>query len=660
MAPVTPKALVILCALLCACSSTPTAPPSNGGELRLGGSRQDPPKLPALTPTAPDEAPAGARLRFGEAGSHYSALLRDVDASPRHDWTIAATASGVCLWSLETGQRLGCPIDGDVHSIDVSGNGRWLAVAFNDRRVGLWDLDRRRWKKLFELPSSSSDRTIRVATSSNGELIAAHDGQEAFLWMVETERLQKVHQSTQFLSPLLAFSQNNQKLFFMEPEAIKAYDVAQKITRRVSHLPSSSSANAIALSASRDVLYRCEDSLDVVAYSLKDATHRTIAATSAPCHLLGVTAKGRIFAVSQGEVEVWDPETGEQTHRGHLQNSEDIHALSASPSIPYVLGVDLYHVTRWDPESFEAQGTSTHHTSEISDIVFSKDGAWVASADFSGALKLWSPDTGALLAARAFDAPIQSIELSPQGRRVTVVLDDRVLIWSLPSDPTALADALKKNAEAEIRVKEKVQTAHFLKDDQLVIADRAGGLEFWHTPTLTRWLSLHTPRRSPVLAIASSPDAQQLWTLDSTFHLRTWDPYRGSQLALPYVVGYGDVNGLAVMAFNPETLRLSLATSYGYLRSLTRSGLKWSSPILDDALKAHSDISALTLNTRHHQLVFLDDQRSASVIDLQQRTEKKSLPFKKTPRVSRLAISPDGRFLVSGDEGGDLFLWPLN
>jgi WD40 repeat protein/serine/threonine protein kinase len=210
------------------------------------------------------------------------------------------------------------------------------------------------------------------------------------------------------------------------------------------------------------------------------------------------------------------------------------------------------------------------HSSYVYDVAFSPDGAWLASGDWGGSVRLWSTRSGNLL--REFQAadPVTSLRISPDGRLLAAAGKGRtIMIWntsdgrleaelvgpspqirgiafspdgrrlasthvtansSAGSDGLLLVwDIASREAVTSLPAQGAVGNVAFSPDGSTIAATGTREIKLWNAATgeMLRTLAGHDPA---VNAIAFSPDGSRLASGGNDWLVRLWDVKSGSEV----------------------------------------------------------------------------------------------------------------------------------
>jgi WD40 repeat protein len=315
-----------------------------------------------------------------------------------------------------------------------------------------------------------------------------------------------------------------------------------------------------------------------------------------------------------GDIRLWNSSSGQELP-SIMKQTSIIYAMSFNPADPNELattGVDRT-IHLWDLAS-QKERTRRHGASEgLTELAFSPpDGQTIATGGAGDPITLWN---AAQTKADIITAPTETrncvLGYSENGKQlVTVDATGQVMY----RDPTSLAvlDAVcRVEMESALVSPPMVDFLALAMASSpgmkmLALGRRDGTVEIWNLETRTkRLLSAHS---KPVCGLAFSPDSSQLVTVGNDHEVHLWNLATLSQVATATSGEDPSPNYGAFVRFSPsgESVAVGSKNQLSVFRGTDLHGL-------------------------HH--------------------------FGNLKAFESLRFSPDGRYLVSGHDGGELILW---
>jgi WD40 repeat protein len=343
---------------------------------------------------------------------------------------------------------------------------------------------------------------------------------------------------------------------------------------------------------------------------------------------------------------LWDAKTGQQL-RFFVGHSMPVSALVFSPDGRFVLTGSFDGTARlWDLASGQQLRSFEGHTDRVKSVAFSADGRFVLTGSFDGTARLWDAATGQHL--RSFEghtATVLSVAFSPNGRRVLTGSDDKtVRVW----------DAATAHQLSFSESKDAVTSVAFSPDGRFfltVVGDSDGKAWLWDAATGERLRSIGG-RPDDISSVAFSPDGLQVLTGSSDGKAQLWDAATGqSRLSFE-----GDTEEVNSVAYSPDG-RFVLAGSFDGTARLwdaatgkqIRSFQGYSSPVFSAVFSLDGH---LVLTGGWDQAAELWD--AATGRRIRSFGGGTNLAQGLAGKPTSVALSPDGRYLLTGGDSADL------
>jgi WD40 repeat protein len=278
-----------------------------------------------------------------------------------------------------------------------------------------------------------------------------------------------------------------------------------------------------------------------------------------------------------------------------------VRSLATSPDGRRVASSsDDASVRIWDLASGEELLCLRGHTGPVHCVTFSADGQAVVSAGTDGTVRIWDIETGAQ--RQCLDEHtgwVASVAASPDGRWIVSGLDD-----------------------ATVRV--------------------------WATDTGQQRLCLHHPSR--VAVVACSPDGRLVASGAEDHTVRLWDIESGSERG--HLAGHkGPIRSL------------SFATSGSMLASGADDGTLrvWNMPAGDVRLTMEhgGPVNGVVFEADARALLSTGENDTVGRWDVRTGQRRGFLSLRSKMPMQTLALSPDGRWLLSGSDDGLVRMWDV-
>ena len=344
---------------------------------------------------------ADSTVRISEASTgqerqvlNHGDWVEDIAFSPDGSWlAVASDDDRVWVWETETGQeKLRLKHDDFVQKVRVSKDGRWIASSSFDHTLRIWDAIS--GSQMMQIPLE--DKGSGLAFNADGTRIAVSD-RRGHLSLWDTSYLSTRLNSIEFPEYVheALFSPDNAWLVANTDERL----VWQFPADQVLDLSSTAQGNPIIsanmltydLAISQDskwVVAGERENNRAILYNLET---KTTSLLGNGARVLGVAfSSDNSFVATAGEnakITLWDLKTGER--ESDLENpSSTVLSIAFRPS-ETDLAAGLHNRTIvWDIEKQE-QITELTQVGEISSVVYSQDGSWLATASTEGTIYVW-------------------------------------------------------------------------------------------------------------------------------------------------------------------------------------------------------------------------------------------------------------------------------
>ena len=339
-----------------------------------------------------------------------------------------------------------------------------------------------------------------------------------------------------------------------------------------------------------------------------------------------------------GKIQLWDTTAHKalSTLRGHMdlplqlldkplprgsRSKNQVLALAFSPDgTRLASGSKDKTVRLWDTTSENEGMTLQKHTDWTNVLAFSPDGKMLASGSKDKTVQLWDTTTGEPLAT--FTGHIEGITalaFSPDGTTlVSGSADGMIRFWDTESG-AAFADRITGHTSW-------MRAAAFIKDSSTLASVAFNGvITFWDVDTSQKSTIQAAGHRDWFPTLAFSPDGTKLVSVGAEGSPVSWRP--------DHLIRLTDVKTGRELATLQYTMGAEKLTFSPDGKTVAFTGL--------------GEIRLWNTETGEEQAIPLADLDFGA-----------GIPHD-IPIVSALVFSPDGRWLVSGTEGGKIQMWDV-
>jgi WD40 repeat protein len=592
-------------------------------------------------------------------------------------------------WDVSTGELLQTFEESD-RSIDFaifSPDSRYV-ISRDGYMMNQWDVLTGEKIRTYEGHPISSKS---VAFSPNGHyMLSAAEQNSMKLWNLRTGELLKTFDGDDSLFMSVAYSQDG-KLALSKgiSNRIKLWDIATGEPVRT--FQADQRVRQIAFSSNEKMISGGSYGLEVFDIQTGNVLHTWKSEEGSS--LVSISPDGR-YAVLGGrrkDTKIWDESTGSVVCT--FDNIERIECVSFSP--------DGRHVALGTGDNLELWDISTRkrvHAFEceygIRSVTFSPDGQYIVSGGSNYSLQLWDVSTKGLIhnfkenrksiIERSYYTFIDQVSFSPDGKYVLSASqgDNWVKLWDVSTGK------LVHNLED---YKRRVQTVSFSPDGEFALSNTGlGHLDLWHLstgqkllkfePQETRW-QIRSATFSPdgKYVLSSSDNTLSLWevgNVDTTVKLSS-ETSKGRLVK----IFAGHTDRVASVSFDPEakyaisgsrdnTINFWNIGSGGLERSFEREShtksilsvvfsLDGKYALSKGDEPGKRDLILWDVSSGRWVKDFVDSIDEEGMKNWQIPGEESEGAFG-TPKISRvkvMAISPDGKHVLSGASDNSIRLW---
>lgn len=390
------------------------------------------------------------------------------------------------------------------------------------------------------------------------------------------------------------------------------------------------------------------------------ATEKLLAIRRRRYHIVtsvGFSLDGQyVFYSPYNAIRIWNWKSTDETELVRDRWSPVTSAAISPDGHRIARGTISGSIIIYDADSGAKLLTMGTHRDSVKDIVFNPDGTRIASASKDGAVRIWDASNGEQLwCLRKHSGWVYCVAWSPQGQLVASGSDDHtVRIWD--SETGAEIERLYGHTGT-------VRDVVFALNGQFLASCASGGeILLWKVEKRTQMLELrgldHHRSYARVNCLSFSPDGKTYAFGTDEGDVRVWDCQEGQeQHCWPHdsaelidLLGLQRYSTFASLFFAGDNDYSRVVTSLAY----SPDGQRIASGTCNGIIRVWN------VSTGTRCLTFLGFRCRRFLLS---RLSKRFLPFELITigdfdlTVTCLSFSPDGRYLASGSEHGEVHLW---
>ena len=481
--------------------------------------------------------PEGAKACLGKGR-----ITGAIAFSPDGTRLAVGSAAGVWIYDAKTYQELALLTgkhEGDVSSIAFSPDSAKLASTSWDT-LQLWDIvTGEHLKTVIEAFRTDDSWGFQsVAFSPDGEMLASGSGDgKIHLWDTATGKHLETLTGHTLDVTSLAFNPDGRTLASGGVDrTVRLWDVSTRepLKTFVGH---TGKVNSIAFSPDGRTLVSGSTDRHIVLWGLTGSEPKRFPSGHAwAVRDIAFSPDGRVFAscggrpVNGSTISLWDAVTGE-----HLKNVAERSVANVSgvafsrdgQTLAGSVGFREYTVRLWDVPTGAQLKPLTEHASQVTNVALSPDGDILASVNDDNIIRLWDVATRqqkrTLIGHDGHDKSVNSIVFSPDGKTLASSADRvrEFILWDV--DTGARKTVPTEHVPFNLVFSPDGRTLAGTATDKTV--------RLWDVATgqIDKILTGHT---SSVMSVAFSPDGKMLASGDWNSTIRLWDVATGEKLKI--------------------------------------------------------------------------------------------------------------------------------
>jgi WD40 repeat protein/tetratricopeptide (TPR) repeat protein len=557
---------------------------------------------------------------------------------------VTANSNNAQIWEARTGKLLAV-LSGHTGTINDAGfspDGKLIVTASDDGTARLWDVQT--GKTLFVLKGHTAQVTSAAFNPAGSQVVTGSQDKTARIWNTSSGQATAVLSGhTEVISTVLFSPDGHVVLTTSGDGTARVWD-ASKGTQ-VSQFSGSNGELRWGGAFSADGTRIVTTSADSTPTVWDSATGKPIVVLKGHASMVFSVAyipgSNHIVTASYDQTaRIWDGNTGASIavlagHSGAV--------MTAQPSADgrSIVTASTDRTARiWDADTGRPVATLSGHTKWVMKAIFSPDGRRVVTAAQDRTARLWADDAIKITTDHvARFRQVWRAAISPNGGRVAAPSEGGTArIWDSQTGEVKAVLAGHASSINAVAFDPSGRRVATTSDDSTArIWDAATG----------KPLVVLSGHQGGVSSVAFSPDGKRVITASSDNALRIWDVETGKQLT----VLTGHEGGIAKMAFSPDGKRVVSASPFDKTVRL------WDAETGKPAgpgIISHDAIWAATFSPDGRRIV----TTSLEVRILNSETGDKVASFPGLgERVTDVAYSPDGRYLLLASLDGTARIW---
>ncbi|KAF7979561.1 hypothetical protein HWV62_41836 [Athelia sp. TMB] len=399
-----------------------------------------------------------------------------------------------------------------------------------------------------------------------------------------------------------------------------------------------------------------------------------------------------------GTIRLWNAYTGELKLPILLGHERGVTSVAFSPDGSRIVsGSDDQTVRMWNAlDGQEALSPLQGHELGVHSVAFSPDGCKIASGSLDRTIRLWDALTGELLLPplQGHEGYVESVVFSPDGTMIISGSADKTIrSWNVLSGQEVMpqlrgrywiksvafshnGSKIIASSDCEIRVWDAhtreetlppirgiyIQSAMFSPDESKILGGTgAGDISVWDALDVGRDLQPLQGHKDRVMSAAFSSDGSKIVSGSSDKTARVWDTLTGEQMFLPFT---GHEEPVGFVAFSTDGCRVASSSDSTVCIWNTLTGEPSLPPISPQCRGFGSKAAIFSpdgsqIICRSDDTVKLWDAFTGQPLPPLRISDDLAplLPGRDQLAVTSVAVSPNGRNIVSGWNDGTLRVW---
>jgi WD40 repeat protein len=558
----------------------------------------------------------------------------------------------VIIWDLQSGNELQ-RIEShpkNINSIRLNNDGDMLATASDDKTIKVWDLAT---GNVIATLEGLLGRIDDVVITPDNQFVIGFDSEifeaNLLVWNMQNgELLHVIDGVTRSNFSMISISPDGQYLITTGWDETKIWDYHNGV---IIHNLELTGVNDLAVTPDSHYLVAGLEDTTIRIFELESG-EEVLRLEGHTTHVssLSISPDGKriVSGAFDGTLKVWELAIAEKQQR--IENhAGKVNAVAISSDGAYgISGSADNSIKVWDLQTKKLKHTLKGHTGDVASLVVMPDSRRIVSASHDKTLKVWDLENGSeLRTLNGHLEPVLTVEIIPGGTHVISTSEDkRIMIWNL------------ETAELEYILEGHASRPHAIKvtRDGRYAVSLGWEIMIWD---IVDGNLIHKIEQISSDSIAITPDGTKVVTWRDVYDLQSGEriykfKVRGDYDEAEYLIK--DINitadGKYAVFMNSGSLEELMVCKLD-----DKVKKKKKRKVLHNLVGHMDAVGAVASFPDGCYAVSGSDDNSLRVWDVVSGEEINQIIG--IGRISRCAVSPDGRQIVAGDESGQVHILEL-